>query len=210
MEQQTTAAGNAEPDFAAFIGIDWADRKHYRSLESGKGRVERGTLDNTPEAVEAWMPELRRRFEGRPPAVALEQRKGALVVMLGKYEHAYLYPVHPRTVAKLRQAWYPSGSKDDVKDADLLLEILTKHRDHLRRLDPVCFPQIPRWFEDVSTEIVSDLLTKWPTLEDLRRARPATLEKFFRDHQCRDEETIARRLNGAFCSRPLRIFFPSR
>jgi transposase len=228
VEQQTQAATNGEPEFAAFVGIDWADKKHYWSLSTGSGRPERGTLDNTPEAVEVWMAELRRRFEGRPIAVALEQRKGALVVMLGKYDHAYLYPVHPRTLAKFREALYPSGAKDDTKDADLLREILTKHREHLRRLDPdtmemrllqaqvenrrklvdertalanklkdtlkIYFPQIPRWFDDVSTELVCDLLAKWPTLEDLRKARHATLEKFFHQHRCR-EEAIPQRLD---------------
>jgi transposase len=228
VEQQTQNATNTEPEFAAFVGIDWADKKHYWSLSTGSGRIERGTLDNTPEAVEIWMMELHRRFEGRPVAVALEQRKGALVVMLGKYEHAYLFPVHPRTLAKFREALYPSGSKDDGKDAELIREILTKHRDRLRRLDPdtmemrllqfqtenrrklvdertaianklkdtlkIYFPQIPLWYSDVSTELVCDLLEKWPTLEALRKARTATLEAFFHRHRCRDEETIRQRI----------------
>jgi transposase len=218
-----------EPAFAALIGIDWADRKHYWSLSAeGMSRAERGTLDNTPEAVEFWMMDLRRRFDGRPIAIALEQRKGALVVMLGKYEQAYLYPVNPVSLARFREAWYPSGAKNDAKDADLLLEVLTKHREHLRRLDPdlaemrqlqfevenrrklvdertalanklkdklkTCFPQIPHWYEDVSTELVCDLLTKWPTLEDLRKARPAVLERFFHQHGSRNEEVIGRRI----------------
>jgi hypothetical protein len=38
--------------------------------------------------------------------VALEQRKGALIVMLSKYDHLYLYPVHPRAVSKFREALY--------------------------------------------------------------------------------------------------------
>jgi hypothetical protein len=50
--------------------------------------------------------------------------------------HSYLYPVHPSTVSKVREAWYPSGAKDDTKDADLLQEILAKHRNHLRPLAP--------------------------------------------------------------------------
>ena len=76
---QTQAVTNAEPEFAALVGIDWADKKHYWSLSTPSGRTERGTLDNTPEAVEVWMAELRLRFQGRPVAVALEQRKGALM-----------------------------------------------------------------------------------------------------------------------------------
>jgi transposase len=247
VEQQTQAATNGEPEFAAFVGIDWADKKHYWSLSTVSGHCERGTLDNMPEAVEAWLMELRRRFEGRPIAVALEQRKGALVVMLGKYDHAYLYPVHPRSLAKFREAFYPSGAKDDTKDADLLREILTKHRAHLRRLDPdtkemrllqsqvenrrklvdertalanklkdtlkIYFPRIPRWFEDVSTELVCDLLARWPTLEELRKARPATVEKFFHQHRC-CEGNIRQRLddirNAVAATRDEAVIIPSK
>jgi transposase len=47
-------------------------------------------------------------------------------------EFLHLYPVNPQTVAKIRQAFYPSGAKSDPSDADLLLEILMTHRQHLR------------------------------------------------------------------------------
>ena len=33
-------------------------------------------------------------------------------------------------------ALYPSGAKDDPRDAELLLDLLLKHRDKLRRLAP--------------------------------------------------------------------------
>jgi transposase len=44
----------------------------------------------------------------------------------------HIYPVNPQTLAKMRQAFYPSGAKDDPRDADLLLEVLMTHRQHLR------------------------------------------------------------------------------
>ena len=56
--------------------------------------------------------------------------------MLLQFENFVVYLVPPQTVAKLRQAFYGSGSKDDPLDADLLLEILQHHRRHLRRLTP--------------------------------------------------------------------------
>jgi hypothetical protein len=37
---------------------------------------------------------------------------------------------------------------------------------------------------------VCDLLQRWPTLEALQKARPATLRSFFRRHRCRKEERI--------------------
>jgi transposase len=38
--------------------------------------------------------------------------------------------------ANMRQALYPSGAKDDPRDADVLLELLLLHRDKLHRLTP--------------------------------------------------------------------------
>ena len=53
-----------EIEFVAFVGIDWADQKHAWALQiPGHLDVERGDLDHTPEAVEAWAAELARRFE---------------------------------------------------------------------------------------------------------------------------------------------------
>jgi transposase len=126
-----------EPRFAALVAIDWADEKHAWSLQvAGSERRERGELKHTPEAVEEWAMMLRSRFGEQPVAIALEQSRGALVVMLEKYEHLHLYPVHPNSAAQFRKALYPSGAKDDPVDADLLLELLTHHRAHLRHLSP--------------------------------------------------------------------------
>ena len=51
------------------------------------------------------MIELHLRFGHRPIAIALEQRRGALVIMLSKYAQVHLYPVHPLTLARFREAW---------------------------------------------------------------------------------------------------------
>jgi transposase len=126
-----------EPNFAASVAIDWADEKHVWSLmAAGSAQRERGELDSSPEAIEAWVGTLCARFENRPIAVALEQCRGALVFMLSKYAALHLYPIHPRAAAQFRGALYPSGAKDDPVDADLLLDLLVHHRRHLRRLDP--------------------------------------------------------------------------
>src|ERR1022692_3806680 len=126
----------AEEDFAAWVAIDWADKKHVWALqETGSSRRQPGEIEASPEAVDAWVSELLLRFPGRRIAVALEQKRGALLCLLSKYAALVLYPVHPATVSRMRAALYPSNSKDDPKDADLLLDILLYHRKHLRRLD---------------------------------------------------------------------------
>ena len=126
----------AEEDFAAWVAIDWADKKHVWALqETGSSRRQQGEIEASPEAVDAWVSELLLRFPGRRIAVALEQKRGALLCLLSKYAALVLYPVHPATVSRMRAALYPSNSKDDPKDADLLLDILLYHRKHLRRLE---------------------------------------------------------------------------
>jgi len=46
---------NPEPEFAAFVGIDWADRKHVWCLQAaGSTKRETGELEHKVEAVEAW------------------------------------------------------------------------------------------------------------------------------------------------------------
>jgi transposase len=126
-----------EPQFAAFVGLDWADQKHAWCLQAaGATQRENGEVEHTPETVEAWVGQLCRRFGNRPIAVAVEQVKGALVFMLSKYEPLHLFPVPPAMSASMRDALYPSGAKDDPRDAELLLDLLMKHRDKLRRLAP--------------------------------------------------------------------------
>jgi transposase len=124
-----------EPEFAAYVALDWGDTEHAWSLEeAGGGKREQGKLRQTPEAIEAWATELAARFGGRPVAVALEQSRGALIYSLQKFSHLVFYPIHPSTSSKYRAAMFPSGSKDDPVDGDLLLDLLVRHRDRLRPL----------------------------------------------------------------------------
>jgi transposase len=232
MSECVTSA-SPEPEWAAFAAIDWADQKNYWRLDPvGSAPSERGELENTPEAVEAWAVGLQQRFGGRPIAVILEQSRGALVYMLCKYPHLTLFPIHPTTAARYRETFAPSGAKSDPSDTDSLMDFLLRHRDRLRRLQPdttetrllhflveerrqnvdektrqsnrltdclkMYFPQILRWFDDVSTVMVGDLLERWPTLEQLRRAHPGTLQKFFLEHNCRSRELIQERLDGIY------------
>ena len=135
MSEATQAA--AEPQFAAFVAIDWADKKHYwRLADADGGKPEQGEIENTPEAVDVWAAMLRARFGGRPIALCLEQSRGALVYMLAKYDHLVLYPVHPKTAAQYRETFCPSGAKSDPSDTASLLDLLLRHRDRLRSLQP--------------------------------------------------------------------------
>lgn len=118
--------------FMAFVGIDWADRKHDFCLQAAASEQrEFGTLDHSPEAIAKWAYSLRDRFGG-PIAVCLELAKGPIVYALQRYEFIVIFPVHPSTLAQYRKAFVPSGAKDDPTDAEMALDILLLHPDKLK------------------------------------------------------------------------------
>lgn len=122
---------------AARIGLDWADSHHDVSLRiDSSPTVERRRIAHTPEALVEWVGDLRRRFGGRSVGICLELSRGPLVHALLQYEFIVLFPVNPKSLKRFREAFAPSGAKDDPTDADLLLEMLTKHRDRLRAWKP--------------------------------------------------------------------------
>jgi transposase len=123
--------------FAAFIAIDWADQKHAYSLRAaGHNKKETGTLEQDPEIIGPWLAKLRERFAGRQIAIGVEQSRGALIHALMAYDFITIYPIHPTTVAKFREAFKFSGAKSDPLDTDQILEILTKHLELLKPLQP--------------------------------------------------------------------------
>jgi Transposase/Transposase IS116/IS110/IS902 family len=118
--------------FAAYIGLDWADKKHNWTMQTADGKRSRGELIHTPEAIDAWAAELAQRFGGRPVAIALEQARGALITTLSKYAHLHLFIVDPSRLNYYRKSVSPSGAKSDLVDGDLILDFQLKHPELLR------------------------------------------------------------------------------
>jgi transposase len=137
MDTVNTDKDHTQNQYAAFIAIDWADQKHAFSLQvDGQAKKETGILEQKPEIIGPWVAKLRERFGGRPVAVAVEQSRGALIHALLNYDFLVLYPLHPTTVAKFREAFKSSGAKSDPLDTDQILQILTKHAELLTPLHP--------------------------------------------------------------------------
>jgi transposase len=124
-------------DFAALIGIDWADKKHDICEQPAGGQPRMlSVISSQPEAIHAWARELKQRYPHQLVAVCCELQKGPLVFALNLYEHIVLYPANPATVAKYRKAFSHSGAKDDPGDAQIQTELLSQHMDKLRPLTP--------------------------------------------------------------------------
>lgn len=118
--------------YVALVGLDWADRKHDICLhDAGEESAEYSVIENTPEAIDHWVRELQTRFQGKPVAIALEQKRGPVLYALAKYDFVHLVPINPQTLARLRRAFTPSRAKDDPTDAALMIDMMRRHGDKL-------------------------------------------------------------------------------
>ena len=122
--------------FTAFVGIDWADTKHDICVQAA-GSVERqfDCIQHKVDHIEQWVLDLHQRFGG-PIAIAVELAKGPIVYALQKYDFLVIFPIHALTLARYRQAFSPSGAKDDPTDAECALELLLHHPDQFKATTP--------------------------------------------------------------------------
>lgn len=126
--------------YTAYVGIDWADAKHDICVQAA-GSEDRAfdIIMHKPERIEAWARAMVQRFGG-PIAVALELTKGPIVTALEKYDFFVIFPIDPKRLAKYRQAFTPSGAKDDPTDAEFALDYLVRHPEKLTALTPQSVP----------------------------------------------------------------------
>jgi transposase len=202
--------------FAAFVGIDWADEAHAVCLVAADqaGRKEQYQLEQSPEAIEAWVQASQQRFPDGKIAVCLEQAKGALI-----------YALHP------------SGAKDDPSDAELMVELLIKHREQLRAWQPddvqtrllgmltedrrglvdqrtrltnalkarlkQYFPLALEVLSELDSELACRFLLRWGTFDELRNSNSQEIAAFYREQHCYRPRLVNERLAAIAAARPL-------
>src|SRR5438132_13945361 len=128
---------NTNTDFAATLGLDWAEQKHDLWIRTADGsKAEHVRLEQTPEALHEWVAKARERFANCRIAIALETSRGPVLSALMAYDFIVLFPVNPKCLKDYRSAFAVSGAKDDRTDAQLLEEFVRLHRDKLRALEP--------------------------------------------------------------------------
>jgi transposase len=112
--------------------LDWGDERYSVHLQTADGTVEHVVLEQKPDVLHGWVAALKARFGDGQVAIALEQRKGAVINALMLYGFLVLYPINPKALARFREAFRTSGAKDDPTDSQLLLDLVVRHRDKLR------------------------------------------------------------------------------
>ncbi len=122
--------------YVAFVGIDWADTKHDVCIQAADSlQREFAVVPHKVEEIDEWAQSLHKRFPGNI-AVALELSKGPIVYALQKYDYFVIFPIHPLTLAKYREAFQPSRAKDDPTDAELALDLILRHPERFKPLQP--------------------------------------------------------------------------
>lgn len=135
---------------AAFIGLDWADKKHDLCLRPGReAKAEFSTIEHTPQALAGWIAQLRTRFEGAPVLICTEQTRGPLINFLIQHDFVQLCLPNPKSVARFREALRPSGAKDDPHDGEVLCELGRLHGE-----------QFPRWLPNSAETRLIQALTE--------------------------------------------------
>ena len=75
----------------------------------------------------------------------------------------------------------------------------TAFTNQLTQLLKDYFPQALDWAGEIDSVMACDFLSKWPTLEKVKKAKPDTLRTFYRQHGSRSSEVIEERLK-AICT----------
>lgn len=121
-----------ETGFTAYVGIDWADKKHDICIQKANS-IEReySVLPHDVGLINEWAQSLYLRF-GAPIAIAVELQKGPIVYALQKYDFLVIHTIPPSTLAGYRNTFTPSKAKDDPTDAACALELLLKFPERFK------------------------------------------------------------------------------
>lgn len=118
------------------LGIDWGNQTHALALVGPDGTVlEEWVIDHTPTALDTLLQRLDR--EGGPSQVDVAMEPGAAILLDRLYDAGYaIYPINPKQLDRFRDRHFPSGAKDDSRDALVAATALARDRDRLRPLAP--------------------------------------------------------------------------
>lgn len=65
------------------------------------------------------------------------------------------------------------------------------------------YPQALSWAGELHSQMATDFLQRWPTLQELQREKPQNIRKFYYGHNCRRAELIEQRLKEIRAAVPL-------
>ena len=118
----------------------------------------------------------------------------ALKLLLSHAEH--FKPLQPQSVEMRTLMTLVEQRRQLMND-----RVRTTNR--LRNTLKQYYPQPLEWFDRIDTLLFCDFIRRWPSLPQARRARKATLEKFFREHNMNRKPLLERRIKAIKLAMPL-------
>jgi hypothetical protein len=105
-------------------------------------------------------------------------------------------PLEPQSVELRALATLVEQRRGLVNDR---VRITNRLRNTLKQY----YPQVLEWFDRINTPLFCDFISRWPTLEQVKRARKSTLERFFRQHSMRFPQVLETRYQAIKAATPL-------
>ena len=118
----------------------------------------------------------------------------ALKLLLSPAEH--FNPLQPQSVEMRTLMTLVEQRRQLMNDR---VRITNRLRNTLKQY----YPQALEWFDHIDTALFCDFIRRWPSLPQARRARRATLEKFFREHNMNRKPLLERRIKAIKSTLPL-------
>jgi transposase len=128
-----TSLKAADLPIGAYIGWDWADKKHDICLRlPGDKKGTHQVVKNTPEAIHGYLQKLHEKYPQQQIVLAIEATRSALVPIFEEYASwLTVYEINPGVMSKYREVFYPSKAKNDGIDCSLLADIVIAHPEQL-------------------------------------------------------------------------------
>ena len=123
--------------FDWFVGIDWAARAHQACILNAAGEeLGQKSFPHSGRGLSAMAGWLLENTGTGPDciAVAIEVPHGAVVESL-VFDGFAVYSINPRQSDRFRDRHFPSGAKDDRRDAHVLADSLRTDRSSYRRVE---------------------------------------------------------------------------
>jgi len=90
-----------------------------------------------------------------------------------------------------------------VEQRRRLMDDRVRLTNRLRNALKQYYPQALEWFDHIDTRLFCDFIRRWPSAPQARRARKATLEKFFRTHNMNRKPLLEKRITAIKLAVPL-------
>ncbi len=122
-------------DFAALIGIDWADKKHdICEYSLTQKQYQLSVISSKLEAIRDWTNALKKKYPQQRIAVSYELKKEPLIYALSKYDHLIFFPINLQPSLNIEKPLLQAVQK--ITPPMPRSELLVRHMDKFTSLEP--------------------------------------------------------------------------